>query len=251
MHKKTKEKYLIFQYYKSSTGKVPEFVLASMRNVSTFAKMNKYDYKFMQHSVPLSPYYGIFSPVFDYTLCQKYDGYLFLDSDVLINHKNAEQAFLDLFENHDCEIAAWCMNNGDLNTRPVATSRYFGKYGHFNSGVVFFRRQTYLKLRIFVILFMWLHFLNPHSTIVAFLRRLFPSVEFLKNQGGYDQQMLNLYVRLLVKKSKFQSLDSSYNYHLGRLSVDGRINASVVHYHRNCRDLIYTDFHMEERFHES
>lgn len=227
-------KTLIYQYYHTPTRenyrphrnyylkfKFPYWEL-SEKSIRAYAHKVGSDYKFLNSGHPICPYYGIFVPFLE-GWCDDYDAICFIDSDMLAT-VNSES----IWEYASTEaISAWCMPRTQA-TRRYPSLEYFHKTGHINTGTVIFPRAIYNDFK------KELEGLEEYHSLIKNGDRMIAAL------ANGDQAFINLFVS---KQQNSKFLPKIFNYHLGRLSRNNRWEASLIHYHRDKKQIMRTEFY--------
>ena len=211
-------KTLIYQYYrdaaKSTDGPAItvgyEYWKHSRKTIQKYAHdVSGSDYKFLDHDIGMSPFYGIFVPLIE-GWADDYDAICFIDSDILAT-KNSKSVFN--YSNEDC-ISFNQM--GVKACHPWLRERG----GHGNTGTVIIPRQMYKPL------------LNYFENNVGKLQNEI-------HMGGWDQQLINMFV---VSQQKFNPLPNEFNWHMTRYDQTKRWEQSLIHYHRENKKMMSDEF---------
>jgi len=222
-----KEKFLIYQYYRHvpDTGKTVnagynyhEFSSSSIR---AYAKNIGVEYRFLDHEIPVSPFYGIFLP-FTEGWCHDYDSVCFIDSDIL-----ATVHAPSIFDHASKElISIHLMNTARPRGKNLLDIDYFTNNGILNSGVVVFPRSSYESL------------IEHTNNLEEYHSSITSDHESI---GSLDQAFMNFYIRDVAKT--YHNLDKRFNYNLSRNSVNTRFANYLVHYHRSFKRNIKEDYY--------
>jgi hypothetical protein len=220
-------KLLIYQYYRHvpDTGKTVNagynYHEFSSSSISAYAKKIGVDYRFIDHEIPISPFYGIFLP-FTEGWCHDYDAVCFIDSDILATVHSP-----NIFDYSSKElISIHLMSNARPRGKNLSDVDYFMKNGIFNSGVVIFPRATYDSL------------IEHTKNLNEYHRSL---NETHNSIGSLDQAFINFYIRDVVKT--YHNLDKKFNYNLSRNSLGTRFLNNFIHYHRLFKRNIKDDYY--------
>lgn len=216
--------FLIYQYFEIKDDKMHSkinfpYQEISKKSISKYAETFGIDYIFYDNGAPYFTFYGIFLPFLngDY---KKYDAICFIDSDVL-----ATTSAKNIFNGINIDrINTNHMNTGPLVVEKISSGDPWNDIGHANSGVVVFPKKIYSNIINFIG-DLSSHF---HSNDVSLL-------------GGYDQLVINNF----EKKYGYSDLNFKFNYHLGRYNFDLRIDAHLIHYHRNYKKNMVSDMENE------
>jgi hypothetical protein len=220
-------KKLIYQYYWS----IPEqqrtnhimsdsnkYYTYSEKSIKKYAEKCGADYKFGNKEHPVHPFYGIFLP-FTEGWCHDYDVICWIDADILAT-KHSKNVF-DLAA--EDRISANFMNT-QARWKNSPDMKWWSDKGHINSGVVVFPKSVYAEVSDFV---SDLDYLHKNRTIVE------------TSLGNFDQAQVN---KIVKKMNKYKALDDEMNYHLGRKDMEGRWSQSLIHYWRQFKPNLISDF---------
>jgi len=186
----------------------------SKQSISKYAEKCNVEYKFLDHYIGYSTFYGIFLPFLEYW-AHDYDAVCFVDSDVLATVN---------FENVFTHMQPDCVNISLTGTK--SNNEWLDQQGGIaNSGVVIFPKNIYGDITDFV-----LNNINKNSGRGKW--------------GNWDQLIIN---RFLVHSKKVNNLPKQFNWHMGKYSNDknSRCSQTLIHYHGKFKVLIETEFHDE------
>ena len=221
------KKLLIYQYYRHvpDTGKTVNagynYHEFSSSSIMAYAKNIGVEYQFINHEIPVSPFYGIFLP-FTEGWCHDYDAVCFIDSDIL-----ATVHAPSVFEHASKElISIHLMSTARPRGKNLSDVEYFINNGILNSGVVVFPRSSYESL------------IEHTKNLEDYHNSITSDHESI---GSLDQAFMNLYIRDVAKT--YHNLDKKFNYNLSRNSFSTRFTNYFVHYHRSFKRNIKEDFY--------
>jgi len=227
-------KYLIYQYYKEPKVKTNHYIKTdypyhqlSQRNMQKYCEKYGIEYRLLSGDLPfdLPPFFGIFEPFFE-NWVHEYDAVCFVDSDIFVTQNTR-----NIFEHvPDDRISANFMDTQNRMKNLNKGARDFSFWidkGHINSGVVVFPRKEYKPLQ---------DYLKDIKTIFNTNDVVYTSL------GNFDQAFVNYYVRHV---NRYNALPDTFNYHLTRKDKEKRFNQDFIHYHRQNKGMMKTDFNNE------
>jgi hypothetical protein len=224
------KKYLIYQYYRHvpNTGKTINvgynYYDFSKSSIRAYAANIGVEYRFIDKEIPVSPFYGIFLP-FTEGWCHEYDAVCFIDSDIL-----ATQFTPNIFEYASDELLSIHLMTYAKPSKTIVVDDdsldYFKEHGIFNSGVVVFPREVYQS------------FIDHTESLKEFHESITPVHESI---GSLDQAFINFHIKDVLKD--YYNLDKKFNYNLSRNQFNTRLSNYFVHYHRNFKKYIQSDYY--------
>jgi len=189
----------------------------SRRSISAYAKKIGVEYKYLDHPIPYSPFYGTLCPVYE-GWAKEYDVICFVDSDILATTNDG-----DIFEYANVDKIG-------MTQMGVKGTQWWneqkspeGLTGHCNAGVVMIGRNRYDDI-------------NKTIEKHGWNRRLKKT-----GLGGYDQTWLNEHIEIDLGADKFTSLPKKYNWHIYRYKKEGMYDSVFIHYHRDYKKLMASE----------
>lgn len=222
-------KKLIYQYFSGEN----DYPLMSSRSIKAYAEKYGCDYKYIVGGHPIRFHYGIFLPFLDNS-CDNYDAILFLDTDML-----ATQCGEDVFDYMTDDIGIWHLNDGPAKPKEkkmvdehsaVVCPKWMSK-GHGNTGTVLFPRAVYLRFKAHI---KNLAKLDQEARKAVNLSPGNHPLQF----GGWDQYVVNSF----NYERGVNFLNCKFNWHLNQLPMEGRWDATFIHYHGNLKDMLRKEF---------